>query len=140
MQLQVEGSRSQFLCSKTRVVSDHNRDSVSIHVGKTLLFGTSRATLTRKSNIFGSPEESEWKQFVQNRVNEIHELVSLGDTVQEQRILQTSHPGVSPRELQEKLDLWLHGIPTLQYMEEDGEVMTVPEDCLVEMKTRDKGP
>ena len=52
MQLQVEGSRSQFLCSKTRVVSDHNRDSVSIHVGKAPLFGTSRATLTRKSNIF----------------------------------------------------------------------------------------
>jgi hypothetical protein len=61
--------------------------------------------------------EREWKQFVQNRVNEIRELVppeSWRHCPGAENLADIPSRDVSPRELQEKLDFWLHGIPTLQ--------------------------
>ena len=49
--------------------------------------------------------------------------------------------GVSPFELQEKLRLWLHGpqrLPTSECVVESEGMVTLPKECLAEMRLRDR--
>ena len=160
--IQVEGDdviSSQFLCSKTRVAPVKKTTIPRLELLSALLLArlisTIRCALEPEIQLRSitchtdslvtffwiTRREREWKQFVQNRVNEICELIPPDSW---RHCPGTENPadipsrGVSPRELQEKLDLWLHGPPILQCVEVPGEVMTMPEDCFTEMKMKDK--
>ena len=84
-------------------------------------------------------EAKEWKQFVQNRVKEIRDLVPA-------RLWKhckgTDNPadlpsrGVTPAELQGKIDFWLHRPSWLSMLEDNvpqSKIDTYPEKCLREL-------
>lgn len=85
--------------------------------------------------------QREWKQFVQNRVNKIREVVPTGTWRHfpgVQNPADIPSRGITPNELQEKLDLWLHGPPTTRDIPEMEDMTTEPEEYLIEMKVKDR--
>ena len=87
--------------------------------------------------------DKEWKQFVQNRVTEIRELVpvqSWRHCPGAQNPADIPSRGASPAELREKCDLWLYGPAWLSSSKNptpSSEAISVPEEWLHEMKTKD---
>ena len=83
-------------------------------------------------------KDKEWKQFVQNRVIEIRELISATCTSWRhcpgaQNPADIPSRGVSLVELQEKLTFWLHGLqgpPLLRHLESE-EAMTMPNKFIM---------
>ena len=78
--------------------------------------------------------DKEWKQFVQNRVTEIRELVpvqSWRHCPVAQNPAGITSRGASPAELREKYDLWLYEPAWLSSSENptlSSEAISVPED------------
>ena len=163
--LQVEsesGIFGKFLCSKTRVAPVKKLTIPRLKLLSALLLArlvnTARSALEHEINL-GDPisytdsqvalcwifgVDKEWKQFVQNRVLEIRELVPAASWRHcrgSQNPADIPSRGVSPSELQEKLELWLHG-PTMLLSSEDAmgvaDMTVLPEECLTEMKKGDQ--
>ena len=149
----------QFLCSKTRVAPAKKITIPRLELLSAFLLArlisTVRQALESEIQLSGvtcytdsqvvyfwiTRREREWKQFVQNRVDEIRKIVPPdcwkhcpGD----ENPADIPSRGVPPLELSKKLELWLHGPRTLRNNEEPEHAMTMPEDCLTEAKVKDK--
>ena len=87
-------------------------------------------------------EDKEWKQFVQNRVNEIRNLVSpkhWNHCSGKDNPADLPSRGVSPRDL-EMSSIWRHGpewLPQIS-LEEISDEILMPEECAMEMKVKDQ--
>ena len=160
--LQVETTVSQFLCSKTRVAPVKKVTIPRLELLSALLLARlistiqralepeiplSRTTCHTDSQVtlyWITGEGKEWKQFVQNRVIEIRELVPITSWRHcpgVQNPADIPSRGVSPFELQEKLRLWLHGpqrLPTSECVVESEGMVALPKECLAEMRMRDR--
>ena len=156
------GIYTQFLCSKTRVAPVKKLTIPRLELLSALLLArlvnTTRTALEHEINLGDSicytdsqvalcwilGMEKEWKQFVQNRVLEIRELVPAASWRHcrgSQNPADIPSRGVSPSELQEKMELWLHG-PTVLLSSEGAmgvtDMAALPEECLTEMKRGDR--
>lgn len=83
----------------------------------------------------------EWKQFVHNRVTKIRKLVSVTNwshCPEKDNPADLPSHGISPRELQSSR-CWLHGPPWLSMVspKQLNEVMDMPQECVVELKSKD---
>ena len=89
-------------------------------------------------------QDKDWKQFVQNRVTEIRQLVPIQSWKHcpgVQNPADIPSRGASIAELQEKSDLWLHGPAWLSTPGGSGtteDTGNIPEECLPEMKTKER--
>ena len=116
------------LVNTTRSALEHE-----INVGDPICYTDSQVALCWILGV-----DKEWKQFVQNRVLEIRELVPAASWRHcrgSQNPADIPSRSVSPSELQEKLELRLHG-PTMLLSSEDA--MGVAEEYLTEMKRGDQ--
>ena len=109
-----------------------------IHLDKLICFTDSKVALYW---IVG--EDKEWKQFIQNRVTEIRSLVPAANWRHCPGIRNPADipsRGVSAAELQDRMDLWLHGPLCLEESTgiEKPVLETFPKECLMEMKTKDR--
>jgi len=153
---------SQFLCSKTRVAPVKKVTIPRLELLSALLLARLVSTVQRALEaeiqlsdvachtdsqvtlywIIG--KDREWKQFVQNRVMEIREPVSATSwryCPGAQNPADIPSRGVFPFDLQEKLRLWLHGPQGSLHLRrhvESEEAMTMPRECLSEMKASDR--
>ena len=154
------GTSTQFLCAKTRVAPLKKLTIPRLELLSALLLArlisTIRHALETEIELSDSSchtdsqvvlcwiqgRNKEWKQFVQNRVIEIRELVPASRW----RHCPGAHNpadipsrGVSPLELREKQDLWLYGPAGIALSEDSTaleETANLPEECLIEMKAR----
>ena len=156
------GTFTQFFCSKTRVAPVKKLTIPRLELLSALLLArlvnTTRRALEHEINLGDSicytdsqvalcsilGMKREWKQFVQNRVLEIRELVPAASWRHchgSQNPTDIPSRGVSTSELQEKMELWLHG-PTVLLSSEGAmgvtDMAALPEECLAEMKRGDR--
>lgn len=148
---------NQFLCSKTRVAPVKKVTIPRLELLSALLLArlvsTVRCALESEIEIknvtchtdsqvalYWIIGNKQWKQFVHNRVTEIRELTPpycWKHCPGIQNPADIPSRGASPIELQEKLDLWLHGPPTSTVPDFPMEIERTPEQCLAEMKAQD---
>lgn len=151
--------RTQFLCSKTRVAPVKKMTIPRLELLSALLLARLISTVRRAleqelqlENISCYTDsqvalcwitglDREWKQFVMNRVIEIRSLVppsSWKHCPGTQNPADIPSRGVSSRELEEKMTLWLHG-PSEAMVDpliDSRHAEALPEECLAEMKTK----
>ena len=155
----VNGVYNQFVCSKTRVAPVKKISIPRLELLSALLLARLLSTVqqalepeiqlrsidchtdSQVALFWITKREREWKQFVQNRVNEIRELIPTANWRHCPGALNPADipsRGASPCDLQEKLDLWLYGPPATGDIPRMEDLTTAPEGCLIEMKVENR--
>ena len=149
---------SQLVCSKTRVAPVKEISIPRLELMSALLLARLISTIrsafkyemelsrikcytdSQVTLFWITRKEKEWKQFVQNRVNEIRKLIPTAIWKHCPGILNPADMpsrGTPVCEFKEKVDLWLHG-PAVVPDAQQTEAVELPKDCLREMKARDQ--
>ena len=155
----VNGAHNQFVCSKTRVAPVKRISIPLLEFLSALLLARLLSTVkqvlepeiqfrsidchtdSQVALFWITNREREWKQFVQNRVNGIRELIPNATWRHCLGVLNpTDIPsrGASSRDLQEKIYPWLHGPLATGDVPEMDNMATAREECLTKMKINER--